>query len=181
MDSTEVVLILGKRGSGKTTLAKKMRAGYTRVITLDPLLQYGGTVVTSFDGFAEIFKNDPPPEKFDIVCRFQSDTDHDYMFRAVREIGNCMLVVEEAGIFIDPRSQMESFSWLVNYGRHREISMICISRRVPELSIQFRSQINRMITFRQTEPPDLKTLEAYGFDPVQVSNLPDHEYLAKEI
>jgi hypothetical protein len=88
-----------------------------------------------------------------------------------------LLVVEEADQFLDPQKKNTPFLRLIRRGRHREISLLCIVRRVPEINKNFRAQCSSIVTFTQTEPDDLDLLSRYGFDPEAVSSLEPHRYL----
>lgn len=96
------------------------------------------------------------------------------MFRAIFEIGNLCLLVEESEIYISPYSRSSSFLRLVRYGRHRNISIIAVARRVVELSNDIRAQVNDMYSFKQIHIRDIQHLTDLGFQKVQ--NLADYEY-----
>lgn len=166
----KVFLITGKTGTGKSRLVKQLRQSFERTITLDPLEEYEGTIFFDFVTFRD-YVADHVEENFSLVCRFTDEQDIDLLFQAVWFVERCTLIVEEANLFFDPHSKIQSFHRLVAQGRHKEISLLCVSQRVPELPISFRAQRNTIVTFQQTEPYDLKLLEGYGFDPVDVSEL----------
>jgi len=168
-----IEIIFGKTGTGKSTLAKKIVKDYDRVIILDVMSEYPGVIVTNFEDFIYYIKD---KEKFTVCCRFENDLDFEYLFRAVFEISNLLLVLEEAEMYISPYEKRTEFLKLVNYGRHRDISILGIARRVSELSRTFRSQVNRIYTFKQTDINDLKYLNDLGFNPNEIENLPEFQY-----
>jgi hypothetical protein len=176
----KVFVILGKTGSGKSTLARSILDKFSRIITLDPLGEYEGNIITSWrvlvDTLEPLYDN-WGNEHFNISCRFTTDEDVEYLFRLMWELHDVLFVVEETEIYLDPRKPNKAFSRLINYGRHRHISLLCVARRVPELSVQLRSQATSIITFRQSEPRDLQLLELYGFNQEAVKTLGDYEYL----
>ncbi len=180
MKNRTVVLILGRTGSGKTTLAKEIMQQFPRRITLDPLEEYNsGVIVRDFTRLYEYLTRpgfDAERDPFVLTFRARSTVDREFLFKFVKEMNDILLTVEEAEIYLDPRSLNEDFSDLINYGRHREISLLAIARRVPEISIEFRAQITEFITFRQFEPRDLDLLERYGFNREEVKNLEEHKY-----
>lgn len=167
-------MIVGKTGTGKTVLTKQIIEECQRILILDPMGEYGGTVFFDFDGVAEFFLNEP--ETFRCVLRPSEEEDAEFLFRLARTIGNLTLVVDEAEIYINPQSMPDSFRWLVQFGRHRGISLVCIGRRAPELNIYFRAQQTSIISFAQTEPRDIDHLEEYGFDREAVENLEGHNF-----
>jgi hypothetical protein len=66
---------------------------------------------------------------------------------------------------------IEDFQRLVSQGRHFNVSLICVSQRVPELDTTFRAQANSVITFLQTSPTDLEGLRKWGFNIEKVKAL----------
>jgi len=172
-----VILILGKTGSGKSTLAKKIIATYDRVVVFDPLSEYhGGLVVEDFSDLVRYFETQSP-DSFFLVCRFRGSTldeteqIYDYAARACDEIGNLLLVIEEAEMFLNSRNETSYINNLISFGRHKHISILAIGRRPVEIAIRLRAQFTSIFSFRQTEPRDLQYLEAWDFDAGELMNL----------
>jgi len=141
------------------------------VVIIDPRDEYDGIIVNSFEDFVDYIKD---KDEFKIVCRYESDIDIDYTFKAIFVIKNILLVVEEAEIYISPLAKQSSFLTLVRYGRHKNIKIIGIARRASELSIDFRAMTDKIISFKQTEIRDLDALEKLGFK--NLNQLGEHEY-----
>jgi len=173
----KVILILGKTGCGKTTLSKKIRSKFSRVLTLDPLHEYDGTIIENLSDFFTLADSFKGNNDFNYTCRFESDIDVEYLFKFSCIYEDFLFVIEEAEIYLDPRSINKDFLWLIRYGRHKNISLLCVARRVPEITIDFRAQCSSIISYKQTEPNDLKLLNDYGFDSDKILNLSDHEYV----
>lgn len=184
----QVYLILGMTGNGKSTLARKISARYPRVVTLDPQHEHGGVIVTSIDEFVEEMERyyrSWTNAEFRVTCRFHTDgmsedEEEEYYKKFLRvcyQLRDFLLVVEEADQFLDPQKKNKPFLRLIARGRHREISLLCIVRRMPEINKNLRAQCNSIVTFVQTEPDDLALLARYGFDPEAVSHLDPYCYL----
>ena len=156
-------------------MSKRLIQQSRRLLILDPMGEHGGTVFYDFDSLADYFETER--EQFQCVLRPIEDYDADYFFRIARTIGNCTLLVDEAEIFINPQSMPDSFRWLIQFGRHREVNIIAVARRAPELNIYLRAQQTSIITFAQTEPRDIEHLEDYGFDRNELEQLEGHEYI----
>jgi hypothetical protein len=167
-------MILGKTGTGKTVLAKSLIENCNRLLVLDPLGEYGGRIFFDFDSLADYMLTEP--EEFQAVLRPQEEEDADFFFRLARTVGNVTVLVDEAEIYINPQSMPDSFRWLIQFGRHREVSLICVGRRAPELNIYLRAQQTSIISFAQSEPRDIDHLVAYGFDAESITYLTGHEY-----
>jgi ABC-type dipeptide/oligopeptide/nickel transport system ATPase component len=173
-----ITLIFGRTGSGKSFHAKKLIKNYNRVVIVDALYEYeNGIIFNSFDDFINYNIEFLPP-RFTFICRFQTDEEIEFLFKTCYQIGNLLLVLEEAEIYISPYSKSSEFLNLVRYGRHRSISILGIARRTAELSIDLRAMVNKIISFKQTEIYDLKKMESLGF--FELDKLNQYEYIEKE-
>jgi hypothetical protein len=171
----KVVLVLGQTGTGKSTLTKIIRKKFHRVITLDPMEEYEGQVMNSYDEFIDFFLNEPP-RSFNLVLRFTSEEEILFTFRSVWEIQDVLFVAEEIEQYLDPRDPDEDFDRLISFGRHHNIHLLGISRRFVEISTKFRAQCTSIFTFKQFLKRDLDALEDMGFDPEQVKALENVKY-----
>ena len=157
---------MGKTGTGKTTLAKKLIEKKERLLIFDPLQEYSGSIFSTFESLCDYFLDSSRQverKKFRVVCRFETDIEPEFLFRLAWELRDVTILVEEASLFLSPRTPT-FFHNLINQGRHRNVSIIAVVRRAPELSIQFRAMCTSVITFEQTEPRDLDHLENLGFE-----------------
>lgn len=170
-------MILGKTGSGKTHLSKRLLEAHRRVFIVDTVHEYPGLISYSFDDLAENYAsvNGSP---FILTLRPEDPLDVEYLFRLAWVARECCVVLEEADQWVSSTSMSADLSRLISLGRHRKISLIAIARVVPEVPIQLRRQFTEFYSFRQSEPRDLELLSSYGFDSEALAQLPDHEYLS---
>lgn len=174
----KVLLVTGKTGSGKTRLAKMLRRQWRRSVTLDPMrYEYPGNVFFRlsdlYDYFEEIDATDPDVD-FCVTCRFDLETaeiETMDLFTLCENVENMLVLVEEATLYFEPFKKIKSFQRLVSQGRHSNISLLCISQRVPEVDTTFRAQANTLVTFLQTAPTDLDGLYKWGFNTEHVVEL----------
>lgn len=144
-----------------------------KIIVTDTLDEYNGFLICeNFVDLAEYIKD---KEEYKISCRFTNDEDFEFLFRMLRYERNVLLVVEECGAYIAPRSTDTYFLDLVNYGRHWNTYIIGITRRTAELSASMRAMTNDIYSFKQTEPIDLQKMSLLGFDGLE--NLEQFEYV----
>lgn len=177
----DVILIFGKQGSGKSTLGKKLyariRGKYARSVIFDPNHEYEiGTIVDTFDDLIDAFAESP---SMTVTIRPTDWEEAEKVFEWAWEERNVLLYIDEAELFIDKNTsaRFSYFHKIISFGRHRNIGIIAIGRRVVELNPYLRAGYTELVTFRQTEPQDRDRLEQYGFSLISLDNLPKYGYI----
>lgn len=115
-----------------------------------------------------------------IVFRPNDLYDYNDVFEVVYRYGDVVLLIDEAEMFISSRDTLTRknyFLHCVQLGRHRNISIVAVGRRVVELNPFVRAQATRLITFKQTDELDLQRLQRLGFDVDKVKSLEKHKFL----
>lgn len=143
---------------------------------MDNLCEYDGVIVkdfSSFKSFLEIIGN----KDFRLVLRLESDDDLNKILDFIFSVGNLSFVAEEVDFISSAWGDNPNFSKILKYGRHKNINLICISRRPAEISKLLTSQSDEIISFRQNEERDLDYLSKRGFDKEKLKSLKDFEYL----
>jgi DNA helicase HerA-like ATPase len=173
----KVILIFGKTGTGKSFFAKKLLSKANRAIVFDPRFEYDGLIVSTFPVFLDVMEQIQNDKKFRVVCRFTNEIHTEMALEVCAHyLSNYVLFLEEAEVYFDARSNNENIKHMVSYGRHKQISLVGITQRAPQINIRFRAQYTSLISFAQSEPSDLDGLDKYGFSQEEIANLPFHEY-----
>lgn len=169
-----VISILGHKGSGKTTLARELMRGRSRVLVFDTLGEYDTQrIFYSFDEALRAMERSIPKARFQWGVRLADMADYVDLFELAFELPGTLLVFEETSLFCSPSYLPPSLSKLVRYARHREIDLVFVSRRASEVNRDLTAQSDFIVTFRQHEPRDLQYLSSVsGRDVSAVRTLP---------
>jgi hypothetical protein len=174
--------ILGKRGFGKSTMAKFIlqKVHNKIVIILDPMNEYAGDFYFfNYDEFQDHFlKYGLKPKKY--VCKFSETLDFSILFETASKIHDLYIVIEEADIFSKPNWVDEDFFKIIRYGRHFRQNYLAICRRTAEMNNNIISQSHYCLSFRQSIPADVDKLKKFGFSE-NIQDLPKFHYELIEI
>jgi len=177
-----VRLILGKTGSGKTTLARQFVKTLPRALILDggfcefPAVPFQDvkalhTYLDAAGNAGGNFRASYTPLRSEIPT----------LFNWARELGNAeemTLVLEECDRFPTAESRPH-FEELVQRGRHYGVHILGLTTHPYAVDIDLRRQATEIFSFRQHEPNDLKWLSAV-MTPEALSAimaLGDYEYI----
>ncbi len=171
-----ITVIFGKKGSGKTYLAKALMSQFSGpIFILDSQDEYdGGVVFYLVEHFIDLYLN----EKFKpgvCIFRLSNDAQLNALFLACWCIGNLMIVGEEIDLYCSAHSINESLAKIIKYGRHRNISIMAISRRPAEVNRLITSQADELYIFKITEPRDLQYFNTFGVDTKRLTALKKYQ------
>ncbi|HSQ86327.1 MAG TPA: hypothetical protein VLM43_16565 [Desulfobacterales bacterium] len=157
MKSNELFTISGKRGYGKTTLAKSLIGQLTRVAIWDPMgeYQHPGRYIPEM-GTLEEFNS---------------------WLSGIWQVGNCFILVDEADFVMPVKKPLIPFAYkVVNTGRHRNIGMGMITRRIAELNKTAFSQSEHVFLFRHSISNDIRYLAEFIEGVEEIRNLEKFQY-----
>lgn len=169
--------IVGRKGSGKSELLRKVIRSVRRVVILDYLGEYGDEVDAEITyGRADAVRALVELEReknFVLSCReLDLEETLDVLYVA-RHLRRAWIMVEEASWICSPNSMPEEVAWLVRYGRHQELSQIYVAQRPAMLHLDIRSQSDLVVSFEQNADRDVEALRDYlGDDADRVRTLP---------
>jgi len=169
--TNEIVVILGKKGSGKTVMAREIVKGQSRLVVYDPMRQFSdcGAVITSRASlirylwenrrgrFRAVYQphiglddRDVVREEFREVCRYMN------------AIQNVWFMVDEIDNCLDPRDRQNGyFKNIVQRGRHDRISIVATTIRYTDVQRGLTAQADKIICFHTHEPSDIEYFRAY--------------------
>jgi hypothetical protein len=151
----KILVILGRRGSGKSFLIKDfLRSAALRFAIYDPLGEYGG--FAKAENSHDILDFVEAEENF--IYTSDKDEDFETFCRIMYEANNYYILVDEIDLFTQAGNMPPSLRKIVRYGRHKNIGLIVISRRPAAMPREITSQADFILSFTQHEPNDLKYL-----------------------
>lgn len=86
-------------------------------------------------------------------------------FAAVTQIviacGSMIYAIDEVDRFTNANYAPPGLDYLINQGRHVQVSLVCTSRRPAQIPRELTSQAHLFFVFKNTEPGDLDYLKSY--------------------
>lgn len=86
-------------------------------------------------------------------------------FAAVTQIviacGSLIYAIDEVDRFTNANYAPPGLDYLINQGRHVQVSLVCTSRRPAQIPRELTSQAHLFFVFKNTEPGDLAYLQPY--------------------
>ena len=177
--SNEIVTITGVRGSGKSYLLKKIISKNNCFLVYDVMHEHnieGATIIKDLSVLG--FHLGKGHKKLIYRPQEISTEEFDWICNAVYRLGNRTLFVEEANRVIQNMKISKGASQLVDLGRHRNVGLVCITRRIALLDKLPVSQSEHLIVFKTILPNDIKYLKEFiGEIAETVPSLKDYNFL----
>lgn len=165
----EITVILGKKGAGKSTVARSLILDKPRRIIIDPMWEHArlGVTVDDFDAMVRYIR--PLRHgRYAVVLRTLDDDDRDRALALVTEgkptdppLPNCTLLVDEIDRMCSAHSIPAPLHRIVNYGRHFSVSLIALARRPRAMHRDITAMADRIIVGEMQEPADLEYLAEF--------------------
>lgn len=171
----KIIVILGKKGCGKSTLAIQLLAQweFKPIVIIDPLGEHSIGVPIRIDELDK-FKN-----KSRFIIRLTPFDEHTFskIIRFCELKTNVLVFIDEASFYQTTSYINPSLDKIIRYGRHYRIDIIMVARRPTELNRISTAMCDILYCFRITEPNDLDYLKRVDARlPDIVSRLKKYEY-----
>jgi len=178
----KIILIFGKRGSGKSYLAKKRIEIEPRLVVFDTLGEYENGVIFGRENYEQYleFWRKVYRGRFRLIYRPIIPTiEIEQICELVYTLGNCCFLVEEIECYCSAQQISDTFAKIVQLGRHKNITLIGISQRPYGINRLLTSQAKEIYIFNTNEPRDreyLRTLLGQEIEP-KLDALKQYEYV----
>lgn len=161
MDERKIHLIFGKRGSGKSYLARHLIKNEPRLIVYDTLHEAQVGVVCKTEAeFYELWKRSYR-RGFKLVYQ---PTDPQAEFGKIADLiwklGNLCFYVEEIDSFGSAHKIQPEFMNIIQRGRHKNIKLVGVTQRPFGIHRLLTSQAKEIYIFNTNEPRDRDYLRA---------------------
>lgn len=179
MSQNTIITLLGRKGSGKSTLTAEIIRESPRVVILDYLGEYGANVkaqvVTGFRPALDALVEASGERRFRLSLRIEDEDLAMRILPVAWELSDYLLVVEEASAYCSPTQIPPELARMVRFGRHQRISQLYVAQRPSMLHRHITSQSDLIISFRQHEPIDVRYLRMTAGEAADaVQTLPDY-------
>lgn len=182
MTEKKIILIFGKRGSGKSYLAGKLVEKESRIVIFDTIGEYVNGVIfnsESLDRFVAFWRQ-VYRKNFRLIYQpLNPDAEIESISGLVYSLGNVCFLVEEIDCYCSSYQISDSFAAIVQRGRHKNITLIGITQRPYGIHRLLTSQAKEIYVFNTNEPRDREYLRALLGQEIEakLDSLKQYEYV----
>lgn len=158
----KIVLVFGTRGSGKSYSVKKMLQQERRFLVYDIMSEYEQGIVFGTETNLQFrqFWRKCYRHNFRLVYRpIRPKVEIEMLADLVFALGDMTFVVEEIDSICSPHELPEIFSWIIQRGRHRNITLVGVTPAPFGINRDLTRQAKEIRVFRIKEPRDIDYLK----------------------
>ena len=183
-----IVGVCGRRGSGKSTMARRLLERCHRILIWDAMDEHGWALnrlssiprLERFLAWASgqyTFAGHYVPEQAGLIDEFEE------VAELVYDYGRMVFGIEEVPMLCTPSALPDQFDRLVRLGRHQRVSLVWTAQRMVEVARRLTAATDYFVLFSHTEPRDLDGIaDRCGAEVArQVAELSRHSYLVWDV
>jgi hypothetical protein len=179
----QIVGVVGRKGSGKSTRVRTLLKYCPRVFVWDPMGDHSDLLPDVFEGIDQdlfdYFDEARAAKTFacDYIPSRDLETEFDEICDVIYDYGRMLFCIEEAPLICKAGYMPPVFGRMVRTGRHRYLDLLWTAQRASEVSRTLTSATDLWIFYSQTEPRDLDAIaERCGSEvAARVANLGLHD------
>lgn len=159
----QIIGVVGRKGSGKSTVLREIVEGAPRLVLWDPLSEHRWCPnrIEDLTRLDEFFWWSRHHNKF--AARFVAQSDLEDAFTTIADLvyqrGHVVFGIEEVALISQPNWIPEGFDRLVRIGRHRAIDIVWTTQRAGEVAWRLTAATDIFVLFRHTEPRDIDAID----------------------
>ena len=175
---SERVTIVGRTGSGKTTLARLLVGGDRNLVVIDPKWRFELPRTQLAVGTARAFAELWPQRSTRVVYRPDPESnthdDVDQVIRRVLRYGRTRILVDEAMDYATPNAILPAYRRAETQGRELLVSMVSLTQRPRGIHNILLSEAEHLFVFDLAVASDREKVAAIGGD--QLAERPGEPY-----
>lgn len=167
--ANEILLVVGRKGSGKTYWVKQNKVQAKRLLILDTCREYevpGAFRVQTFDDLLEAMelRKGFAGRPFRIVYTPEGDGDlalqegFDQVVDLFSSLEEATLVIDEIGLFVSPSQYPDTLDRVLRLGRHYGQSIVASTQRPADVPRILTGMADAIVAFQTQEPVDIEYL-----------------------
>jgi len=157
----KVIIIIGKRGSGKSFLANKLIDREPRLVVYDTMSEYKNGVVFGTENYNDLllFWKNVYRGRFKLIYRpLKPDAEIERICELVYKLGGCCFLVEEIDCYCSSNQISDNFAAIIQRGRHKNITLIGVTQRPFGINRLLTAMAKEVYVFNTNEPRDREYL-----------------------
>jgi KaiC/GvpD/RAD55 family RecA-like ATPase len=174
MHDGKIISIMGKRGTGKTTLAHYFFLSSHRlafyISIFKPILQDDFNVYYSIFDF--LSDNNTKSKNY-FIC--YNEIEFNYLVKGLLKMKNILIIIDEISLYVNHHKLNKYIEYLVRFTREQGIYVVFITHRPQSFNPLILSLTDLFIFFNLSNVRDIEYLKKSNIDEIIIEKLPKLE------